>query len=89
MIEEKLTIVLVGGLAMRASDFSSLVGSLAHRGIKAIVYDNLDVGGGPSPGSLSIQAQAEHGWSNINAIFGRDSRVNLFGISMGGTADSC
>jgi len=29
MIEEKLTIVLVGGLAMRASDFSSLVGSLA------------------------------------------------------------
>jgi 3-oxoadipate enol-lactonase len=77
-------LVLVGGLAMRGSDFSPLVATLSSLGIDAITYDNLCVGDGPRPGSLSILDQALHGWQTIDSTVGQGASVHLFGISMGG-----
>ena len=77
-------IVLVGGLAMRGSDFSPLVASLASLGVASTTYDNLYVGHGPRPCSLSIHDQALHGWQAIDSALGPESSVHLFGISMGG-----
>jgi pimeloyl-ACP methyl ester carboxylesterase len=77
-------IVLVGGLAMRGSDFSPLVASLASLGVASITYDNLYVGHGPRPSYLSIHDQALHGWQAIDSALGPESSVHLFGISMDG-----
>ena len=80
----KPRVVLVGGLAMRESDFSPLVASLASLGLASTTYDNLYVGDGPRPSSLSIHDQALHGWQAIDSALGPESSVHLFGISMGG-----
>jgi pimeloyl-ACP methyl ester carboxylesterase len=69
---------------MRGSDFSPLVASLSLLAVDSITYDNLYVGQGPRPSSLSILEQALHGWKTIDSTLGIGSQVHLFGISMGG-----
>ena len=84
MNSTKQRIVLVGGLAMKGSDFSPLVANLSSLGIASTTYDNLYVGHGPRTSALSILDQALHGWQTIDSALGDGTSVHLFGISMGG-----
>ena len=86
----KSTLLLIGGLAMRGNEFSSLIPDLRKMTeLNVISFDNINVGSGPRLMSdekpLSILDQANHQWNKLNSLVDFSSeKVSIFGISMGG-----
>jgi pimeloyl-ACP methyl ester carboxylesterase len=75
-------IVLVGGLAMRAREFSELIEKLETLQLKAISFDNYAVAGqSVNDIPLTIEHQARFQWERIEQV--TTEPVDLFGISMG------
>lgn len=84
----KSPILLIGGLAMKADEHSSLAECLRSKiGRRTIYFDNINVGAGPrieNAKELTIFDQAQHQWNKINETVGTEVSISIYGISMGG-----
>lgn len=89
---QQIPILLVGGLAMKADEHFLLAKKLEEKISRPILYfDNINVGTGPRCGTdrnLTIEDQALHQWNQVTESIGSQSKISIYGISMGGMITS-
>lgn len=88
-IEYQLPVLLIGGLAMKGDELNDLGKRINELGnFPFLTFDNLNVGSGPRIDTrereVSIFDQASHLWQQLEKTEYRDSKISIFGISMGG-----